>query len=46
MVKKFAHLNLIISSKNTARIQENHIFLGHIIFENVEQILIEKKYFK
>lgn len=46
MVKKFADLNLIISSKNTARIQENHIFLGHIIFENVEQMLIKKKYFK
>ena len=46
IVKKFADLNLIISSKNTARIQENHIFLGHIIFENVEQILIKKKYFK
>lgn len=46
MVKEFADLNLIIASKNTARIQENHIFLGHIIFENVEQILIKKKYFK
>lgn len=46
MVKKFADLNLIITSRNTARIQENHIFLGHLIFENVEQILIKKKYFK
>lgn len=41
--KKLSDLNLIIPSKNTARIQECHIFLGHIIFEYVENILILRK---
>ena len=41
--KKLSDLNLIIPSKNTARIQECHIFLGHIIFEYVENIFILKK---
>ena len=44
--KKFANLNLIIKSKNTARIQENHIFLGHFIFEEVEKFLLHKKFYK
>ena len=44
LAKKFSDLNLIIKSKNTARIQENHIFLGHLIFEQVERILLKKKY--
>jgi D-sedoheptulose 7-phosphate isomerase len=44
--KKLSNLNLIIPSKNTARIQECHIFLGHIIFEYVENILILKKNLK
>ena len=39
--KNLANLDLIIPSNETARIQECHIFLGHIIFENVE-----KKIFK
>ena len=34
-------LELIVPNKNTARIQECHIFLGHFIFENVEDILIK-----
>ena len=31
---------IIVNSKNTARIQEVHIFLGHYIFEQVENLLI------
>ena len=34
--KKLADLNLIVPSKTTARIQESHIFIGHILFEAVE----------
>lgn len=41
--KKFCNLNLIVPSNNVARIQETHIFLGHFIFENVENLLINKK---
>jgi D-sedoheptulose 7-phosphate isomerase len=39
--KKIANLDVIIPSKVTARIQEAHIFLGHIIFEKVESLLIK-----
>tara|TARA_Y200000002_G_scaffold67587_1_gene52451 strand:- start:14329 stop:14934 length:606 start_codon:yes stop_codon:yes gene_type:complete len=41
--KKISNLNLIIPSKTTARIQECHIFLGHLIFEAVEDLIIKKK---
>lgn len=36
---------LVISSNNTARIQECHIFLGHFILEKVEDLILgrEKK---
>jgi D-sedoheptulose 7-phosphate isomerase len=34
---------LIISSNNTARIQECHIFLGHFILEKVEDLILKKK---
>jgi D-sedoheptulose 7-phosphate isomerase len=37
--RDLADLDLIIPSNETARIQECHIFLGHIIFENVEKKL-------
>lgn len=40
--KKFSNLNIIVPSSNTARIQESHIFLGHFIFEQVENLLIKK----
>ncbi|MDC3062416.1 SIS domain-containing protein [Candidatus Pelagibacter sp.] len=40
--KKLSDLNIIIPSSNTARIQESHIFLGHFIFEQVENLLIKK----
>ncbi len=41
--KKITNLPIIIDSKNVARIQECHIFLGHIILEWVENELIKKK---
>jgi len=44
--KKFSDLNIIVPSKITARIQECHIFLGHYIFEEVENLLIKKKKYK
>ena len=33
---------LLISSKNTARIQECHIFLGHFILEKVEELILKR----
>tara|TARA_Y100001958_G_C20988424_1_gene376869 strand:- start:49 stop:624 length:576 start_codon:yes stop_codon:yes gene_type:complete len=41
--KKYSNLNIIVPSKVTARIQECHIFLGHYLFEQVENLLIKKK---
>ena len=41
--KKYSINNIIIKSKNTARIQEMHIFLGHFIFESVEKKLLSSK---
>ena len=38
--KKLCNKKLIISSENTARIQECHIFLGHFILEKVENLII------
>jgi D-sedoheptulose 7-phosphate isomerase len=38
--KNLADLSIIVPSKSTARIQEAHIFLGHIIVEQVEDLLI------
>ncbi len=42
--KKLADLNIIVPSKITAQIQECHIFLGHLIFESVEDNLIDNNY--
>jgi D-sedoheptulose 7-phosphate isomerase len=42
IAKKHSGYNLIVPSYNTARIQEIHIFLGHFIFEEVENLLIKK----
>ena len=39
---KIADKSLVVSSSNTARIQECHIFLGHFILEKVEDLVIEK----
>lgn len=41
--KKLSDLNLIVPSKITARIQESHIFIGHVLFEAVENILIKHR---
>ena len=38
--KKYSDFKIIVPHKNTARIQECHIFLGHYILENVEEKLI------
>lgn len=40
--KKYCTEKIIVKSNNTARIQEAHIFLGHFILENVEDLLIKK----
>ena len=45
-MKKLCDIPLIVNHNITARIQEAHIFLGHHIFESVENLLIKKtKYF-
>ena len=40
--KKLSSKALIVSSNNTARIQECHIFLGHFILEKIEDKIINK----
>ena len=40
--KKYTDLSLIVPSTTVARIQETHIFLGHIILEMVEKKLFKK----
>ncbi len=39
--KKYSQNSIIVDSKNVARIQEAHIFLGHYILEQVEDLLIK-----
>lgn len=41
--KKLSDLNIIVKSSNVARIQETHIFLGHFIFQKVEENLLNVK---
>ena len=41
--KKISNKSLVISSLNTARIQECHIFLGHFILEKVEDLILSTK---
>jgi D-sedoheptulose 7-phosphate isomerase len=41
--KKLTDIELIVPSKIVARIQEAHIFLGHFIFEQVENLVINRK---
>ena len=41
IAKGMADLELIIPSKNTAHIQEGHMFLGHFIFNEVEKLLLK-----
>lgn len=44
LAKKYCDISIVVPSKNTARIQEAHIFLGHHIFEQVENNLLKKKF--
>ena len=37
--KKYSTINLIVPSKNTARIQEVQKFIGHFILEQTEKLL-------
>ncbi len=39
---KIADIEINVPSTNVARIQETHIFLGHTIFEIVEDMLLKK----
>ena len=41
--KKLSNLNMIVPSSNTARIQESHIFMGHFIFEQVENLILKSE---
>ena len=40
--KHLCDYKIIVDSENVARIQEAHIFLGHYIFEQVENLLLKK----
>ena len=40
--KSLCNLNYLVPSNNVSRIQETHIFLGHLIFELVEDELLMK----
>ena len=40
---KYCKLGIIVDSNVVARIQETHIFLGHYIFESVENLMLTKK---
>ncbi len=41
--KYLCDYKIIVDSKNVARIQEAHIFLGHFIFSTVEDKILKKK---
>ncbi len=41
IAKKMSDLSIVVPNSNTARIQEMHIFIGHYIIENVEDLLIK-----
>ena len=41
LAKNLCNDKIIVKSKNTAIIQETHIFLGHYILENVENNIIK-----
>ena len=41
IAKKYSDISLTIDSQDTARIQESHIFLGHYIFESIENKLLK-----
>ena len=41
--KNYRDIKLIVPGKSTARTQECHIFLGHFILEQVENLIIKKR---
>jgi D-sedoheptulose 7-phosphate isomerase len=41
LAKKYCDHKLVVDSNNVARIQESHIFLGHYIFEKIEDMLLK-----
>jgi D-sedoheptulose 7-phosphate isomerase len=41
--KRFCNHYFLVPSNITARVQEMHIFLGHFIFETVEDMILKKK---
>jgi len=41
--KKFCNYKIVVDSKNTARTQEAHIFLGHFIFTSVENLVLKSQ---
>ena len=41
--KKYCDIDLVVKSNSVARIQEAHIFLGHFILEQVENLILKKK---
>jgi D-sedoheptulose 7-phosphate isomerase len=41
LAKKMRDIKLVVDSNETTRIQESHIFLGHYIFEQVEDLIID-----
>ncbi len=41
--KSLCDEKIIVKSNNVARIQETHIFIGHYILENLENLLIKKR---
>lgn len=40
--KKLCDYRVVVDSSNTAIVQEAHIFIGHYIFENVENLYLKK----
>jgi D-sedoheptulose 7-phosphate isomerase len=42
--KKMVDDSILVKNNNTAIIQECHIFLGHYILENIENLLLKKKF--
>lgn len=42
-MNKVCHKNIVVPSDNTARIQESHILIGHIICEIIENEMFENR---
>ena len=46
IAKTISDLSILVPSRNTARIQEMHIFIGHYILEKVENLFFKKIFIK